>query len=136
MVKKIGSVSLITDTLEKAHELAMVQESQDGHEWLIEETLMRGKPLYKIRKLETVVLCQSCKNYLVVGDQCDRCGAKRDTDGSFKLMCHKCGKKVTKLYGLFVPHLCHDCYIAIREEQIQKHEVCTICGKPYVDCYC
>ena len=51
-------------------------------------------------------------------------------------VCKRCGKKTNKLYGTFIPHLCKDCYAKTKAEQIKKGQICELCKKPYIDCYC
>ena len=53
-----------------------------------------------------------------------------------KKICKNCKTETNNLYGLFVPFLCEKCYNKLRDEQIKEREVCSLCKKPYIDCYC
>lgn len=53
-----------------------------------------------------------------------------------KKVCSRCKKETEKLVGLFVPHLCEPCLEQVRVEQRATGQVCTLCRKPYCDCYC
>ena len=64
---------------------------------------------------------------------CERCGA---TYSHFIRLCKKCNTETDKLYGLFVPHLCKECYDKLREEEIKHGYVCSFCRQPYIDCCC
>lgn len=50
--------------------------------------------------------------------------------------CKICGQVVDKLYGLFVPYACQECYKKKREEAIARRDYCLKCGKLRMECCC
>jgi hypothetical protein len=65
------------------------------------------------------------------GALCERCGSIYK-DGVWSKTCKTCGCHPTSLHGLFVPHLCPDCY-AKRQKNDRK---CGMCRQPIIDCCC
>lgn len=91
------------------------------------------------------VVCTACGQaewvvkYDYKGDSrviCERCGAVEDSNGKFVKKCQTCLKETDELFGLFVPHLCHECYGDLRVKQIKEGSVCRMCRLPYIDCSC
>lgn len=69
---------------------------------------------------------------------CERCGGKRQPDGSWRHRCKTCSVDVAPglLTGLFVPHLCAGCLETARAQQRAHGDICLGCKKPSCDCYC
>ena len=87
------------------------------------------------------VTCDCGNEVTSVGDKlrCEICGSDGvmvDAEIKWVKICKFCGLYTKDLFGLFVPHLCKSCYDGLRKEQIDKKEVCSLCKKPYIDCYC
>ena len=66
---------------------------------------------------------------------CTHCGAIL-VNGVWIYVCQKCGTKVEKLYGLFVPHNCLECDRAEVEAQKKRGAVCPNCRRVYSYCCC
>jgi hypothetical protein len=104
-------------------------------EFIVERVYDKGKYRYEIYGIRETVKCPICGYENAYKDVCDMCGA-RVVDGEWKVICRECNKEVDKLYGLFVPHMCKECYDKEKERQIKCGERCSLCGKPYIDCCC
>lgn len=66
---------------------------------------------------------------------CPCCGFT-NIDGEFVAICKKCGDECGKLCGLFVPHLCPDCYRGELENDRKSGNICTLCHSPRSACCC
>lgn len=80
--------------------------------------------------------CELCDERMNSPDRCEKCGATRQTDGTFKLICCRCGRETGKLYDLFVPHNCKQCSDELHEEARKNKDYCLICGALRMDCCC
>ena len=65
--------------------------------------------------------------------RCGRCGAIKFGEQWLRV-CPACGKRVEKLYGYMVPHLCATCFEAKKAEQRAEGYVCSRCGEPRIAC--
>ncbi len=79
-------------------------------------------PEYKGYKYEGLPHCQGCGSILV--------------NGEWVFECKTCEKRVEKLHGLFVPHLCKECYDALIAKDIRTGNICTQCREPRSQCCC
>ena len=55
--------------------------------------------------------------------------------------CSRCGTKMSKeghhhLFAAYVCDPCHEIYIQEAKDEIARGAVCSICRKPYSQCYC
>lgn len=66
---------------------------------------------------------------------CEDCGGKQ-IGLEWQGVCKGCGKIVDELYALFVPHLCRECYVSARNEEIRLGHICRGCRQPFIDCCC
>lgn len=66
---------------------------------------------------------------------CNYCGAHFVND-EWILECRECERHAYKLFGLFIPWGCYDCFEKIKDEQRKKGLVCVRCRKTFAECYC
>ena len=66
---------------------------------------------------------------------CEMCGAKFNT-GRWILTCQQCKKHPEKLFGLFVPHLCVECFNGNIDHDKKIGNLCLICNYPRTVCSC
>ena len=66
---------------------------------------------------------------------CERHGCVL-VEGEWVFKCSKCGERTDKLHGLFVPHLCKECFDKAVAHQIATGNVCNMCRQPRMLCCC
>ena len=67
--------------------------------------------------------------------RCERHGCVL-VEGEWVFECRKCEKRTDKLYGLFVPFLCKECFDKAVAHQIATGNVCSMCRQPRMLCCC
>jgi len=91
--------------------------------------------------MDTELICPNCKDdsrvysYEDGATVCGQCGA-RLVDGKWIMRCQTCGKEVSELFGLFVPHLCKSCANAEVARDRELGRICGLCGQPRSLCCC